>query len=306
MMNENIILPAEPTEALPVVRSLNFSDLGDVLKKGLQDFLAMPTHVVFLCAIYPTVGLLLFRIFFSYGLLPLLFPLAAGFAILGPFAAVGLYELSRRRELGLDTSWRHAGDIFYSPSLLPILALGGLLLLIFGSWIVVAHAIYSANFGGQPVQSFASFLNEVLTTPQGHNLIITGNAIGFLFALAAASVSVISIPLLLDRQASLSAAILTSLKVVARNPVVMLTWFFIVALALLIGSLPLLIGLAIVLPILGHATWHLYRKAVEPARGARPKYRPRSVEGERHGAQFPSSLFFPSRRLGRKSSKDDA
>jgi uncharacterized membrane protein len=292
MAQLDVILPTEPTDTLPVVRSLEIADLKDVLKKGLQDFWAMPTHVVFLCAIYPVVGLLLFRMTFEYDLLPLLYPLAAGFALVGPFAAIGLYELSRRRELGLDTSWRHAIDIVHSPSLGPIVGLGLLLLVIFGIWIGVAHGLYVGSFGDRPLTSVLSFVETVLTTPEGHNLIILGNGIGFLFALAAASISVISFPLLLDRNVGFAIAVLTSLRVVAKNPVTMAVWFLIVAAGLLIGSLALFVGLAIVLPVLGHSTWHLYRKAVEPQSGPRPEYRPRPRR-KRYAADFPSSLFAP-------------
>jgi uncharacterized membrane protein len=292
MAQLDVLLPTEPTGTLPVVRSLEIADLKDILKKGLQDFWAMPTHVVFLCAIYPVIGLLLFRVVFERDLLPLLYPLAAGFALVGPFAAIGLYELSRRRELGLDTSWRHALDIAHSPSLGPIMGLGLLLLVIFGIWIVVAHGLYVASFGDRPLTSVPSFVEAVLTTPEGHKLIILGNGIGFLFALTAASISVISFPLLLERNVGLAIAVLTSLRVVVKNPVTMAAWFLIVAAGLLVGSLALFVGLAIVLPVLGHSTWHLYRKAVEPQSGPRPEYRPRPRR-KRYAADFPSSLFAP-------------
>jgi uncharacterized membrane protein len=290
MARSDIILPAPPTDALPVVRSLRVEDLRDALRKGMQDFWVMPTHIIFLFGIYPIVGLLIFRITFVKDLLPILFPLAAGFALIGPFAAIGLYELSRRRELGLDTSWRHAFDIIHSPSLGAIMELGGVLLAIFSTWIVVAHSIYVATFGDQPLTSPVEFAYKVLTAPEGHNLIIIGNAVGFLFALVAASVSVISFPLLLDRNVGFGVAVLTSLKVVVRNPVAMAMWFLIVAGALLIGSLPLFVGLAIVLPILGHSTWHLYRKAVEPDYAPRPEFHPRHKR-KRYAAEFPASLF---------------
>ena len=289
----DVIPPALPTDDLPVVRLLRVEDLRDALRKGLEDFWAIPTHVVFLCMLYPIVGLLLFRMTFVYDLLPLLFPLAAGFALLGPFTAIGLYEISRRRELGLDTSWMHAFDILHSPSLLPIVALGGVLLVIFGTWIAVANAIYVANFGDQPLTSLLAFARQVMTTPEGSRLMIIGNTVGFVFALLTATVSVISFPLLLDRNVGLGMAVLTSIKVVLKNPVVMGTWFFIVAGGLLIGSLPLLVGLAVVLPVLGHSTWHLYRRAVEPDLRPRPEYHPRQ-KGKRYAADFPTSLFIRS------------
>ena len=150
MARADIILPIEPTRELPVVRSIGPADLRVALAKGLEDFWAMPTHVVFLSLIYPVIGIALGSATFGYDVVPLLFPLVAGFALIGPFAAIGLYELSRRREQGLDTSWKHAFDVIHSPSIWPISALGLLLLVLFAIWLAVANAIYVANFGDEP------------------------------------------------------------------------------------------------------------------------------------------------------------
>src|SRR6476620_12252890 len=147
MAHADVILPTEPVQALPTIRTIGLGDLRRALAKGFDDFRAMPTHVVFLSVIYPAIGIALGAATFGYDLIPLLFPLAAGFALIGPFAAIGLYELSRRREMGLDTSWRHAFDIIHSPSLRPICLLGGLLLVIFTVWLATAHAIYETRFG---------------------------------------------------------------------------------------------------------------------------------------------------------------
>jgi uncharacterized membrane protein len=295
MAQVDIITPLEPTAPLPVVRTLRIADLKDALAKGVEDFLAMPTHALFLALIYPVAGLVLARAMLGYDLIPLLYPLAAGFALIGPFASIGLYELSRRREAGLDTSWRHAFDVLYSPSIRGILALGLLLLALFAAWIFVADALYERFLGGREALSPMAFLNEVLTTRAGLALIWLGNGIGFLFALVAAAISVISFPLLLDRNVGFAAAVLTSVRVVLHNPLVMALWGLIVALSLALGSLPFLFGLAVVLPVLGHATWHLYRKAVEPDLGQRPAFRPRPPS-IRYGADFPAAIFAPSRR----------
>jgi uncharacterized membrane protein len=248
--------------ALPQVRRVGFADLNDALAKGLDDFRAMPSHAIFLSLIYPLVGLAVGRLVFGYDLLPLLFPLAAGFALVGPFAAIGLYELSRRREQGLDTGWAHVFDVVHSPSFGAIAALGLLLMAIFLIWIAVAQAIFVANFGYAPAASMPDFLARIFSTAAGWRLIILGNAIGFLFAITVLTISVVTFPLLLDRPVGAPAAVLTSVRAVLRNPLSMALWGLIVAVLLVLGSLPFFAGLAVVMPVLGHATWHLYRKVV--------------------------------------------
>jgi len=295
MADADVILPTQPARHLPVVRSIGFRDLGYALTKGLEDFRAMPTHVIFLSLIYPIAGLALWRATFGYDVVPLLYPLAAGFALIGPFAAIGLYELSRRRELGLDTSWKHAFDIIHSPSLWSIVALGFFLLAIFGVWLAVANGIYVASFGYRQPASLVEFADMVFATPEGRRLIVVGNAVGFLFALLAFALSVVSFPLLLDRNVGVPVAIATSVRAIFRNPVTMAAWGIIVAAGLVLGSLPLFFGLAVVMPVLGHATWHLYRRVVEPDLSPRPDYHPQP-KGRRYAADFPSSLIAPLSR----------
>lgn len=262
MAQEHVINQPAADPALPAVRKITIADIKDALARGIDDFWAMPSHVVFLSLIYPLVGVFLARLTFGYDVLPLLYPLAAGFALIGPFAAIGLYELSRRREQGLEVSWKHAFDVFHAPSFGAIAALALLLVTIFLIWLAVAHAIYVANFGYAAPTSITGFLHDVFTTPEGWRLILLGNAVGFLFALVVLVISVVSFPLLLDRPIGATAAGLTSVRAVLANPLPMALWGLLVAVLLLIGSLPLFIGLAVVMPVLGHATWHLYRKVV--------------------------------------------
>jgi uncharacterized membrane protein len=297
MAHLHVLMGAESIRSRPVVRTITLTDLKDALAQGVADFSATPSHAVFLCLIYPVVGLLLARLTLGYDVLPLLFPLAAGFALVGPFAAIGFYELSRRRELGLPVSWQDAFDVLRSPSRGAIAALALLLLIIFAIWIAVAQAIYIAYFGYEPAASIPHFIRQVFATPAGHRLIVVGNLVGFLFALLVLSISVVSFPLLLDRDVGAVEAVLTSVRAVAANPVIMAVWGLIVAALLLIGSLPLFIGLAVVVPILGHATWHLYRKVVEPGLEPHQEY-PRTPKRRHYAAQFPASLFAGEDRRG--------
>jgi len=274
----------------PVVRRISVSDLRTALVKGWDDFSSMPSHAIFLCLIYPIVGLGLAALTLGYALLPLLFPMAAGFALLGPFAAMGLYELSRRREAGVGVTASDALHVLSSPSIGAIVALGILLCLIFLIWIAVANAIYVAHFGYGSPQSLDQFLRDVFTTRSGWSMIVIGNAVGFLFAVTVLTISVVSFPLLLDRDAGAAGALLTSVRAVLANPLPMATWGLIVAALLALGSLPLFLGLPVVLPVLGHATWHLYRRMVEPDSSPRPDYQPRPKR-VRHAADFPAVLF---------------
>jgi uncharacterized membrane protein len=285
------VIGAAESPPLPSVRKITPADLRDALARGLDDFRAMPTtNVIFLGLIYPIVGLILARLTFGYDVVPLLFPIAAGFALIGPLAAVWLYELSRRREQGLDVAWHHAFDVLHARSLPAIAALGLLLMAIFVVWVAVAQAIYVANFGYAPPESFTSFLSRVFTTREGWTLIVVGNAVGFVFALLVLTISVVSFPLLLDRNVGALMAVVTSVKAVASNPGTMAMWGLIVAVALVAGSIPLFLGLAIVVPVLGHATWHLYRKTVEADQTPPQEFRP-AREHHRSAADFPASLF---------------
>lgn len=290
MAQLHVLMGADTVRARPTVRTIGLADLKDALARGLADFSAIPTHAVFLCLIYPIVGLILARAILGYALLPLMFPLAAGFALVGPFAAIGFYELSRRREQGLDISWEDAFDVVHSPSRDAIAALGLLLLVIFAVWIAVAQAIYIASFGYQPAASIPHFVRQVFTTPEGWTLIIVGNFVGFLFAAAVLIISVVAFPLLVDREVGAVEAVLTSVRAVAANPVMMAIWGLIVAALLVIGSLPFFFGLAVVVPVLGHSTWHLYRKVVEPDLSPRQEH-PRPPHKRRYAAQFPAALF---------------
>ncbi|UFN49741.1 DUF2189 domain-containing protein [Roseomonas sp. OT10] len=248
--------------AAPAIRRIGNRDVWAALAQGWQDFRETPTQLVFLALLYPILGLVLARATYSGALMPLLWPLVSGFALLGPVAALGIYELSRRREQGLPTSWANALDVLRSPAMPSILALAVLLLALFVAWLGTARLIYDATVGGFAPASLGGFLRHVFESPQGWHLLLVGNATGAAFALVVLTLTVVSFPMLLDRNPGAGAAVLTSMRAVMANPGPMLLWGIIVGALLVLGSIPLFVGLAVVLPVLGHATWHLYRRMV--------------------------------------------
>lgn len=258
-----VVMPAAETRPDHIeVRTIGTADLRDALYKGIDDFKAHPTHLIILCFLYPFGGLFLARMTAGYEVLPILFPLVSGFALIGPLAATGLYELSMRQERGLKVSWWHVIYVFRSPSIYSIAALGVIMAAIFFAWLVVAQAIYASYFGDWTPSSAGDFLRQVFLTAPGWKLILVGHAVGFVFAVVVLTISVVSLPMLLDRKVGVVTAVHTSIRAVVANPKTMALWGLFVAVALAIGSVPAFIGLAVVVPILGHSTWHLYRKLV--------------------------------------------
>ncbi len=254
-----------------MITGLQLGDLPIALKKGLDDFMALRTDVMFIVVIYPVIGLVLAGFALNRGMWPLLFPMVSGFALLGPVAAIGLYEMSRRRELGLKTTWGDAFGIIGSPSLFPILTLGIYLFAIFLAWLMTAYSIYSLTLGSTPPVSAMAFLRDISTTTAGWVMLIAGCAVGFVFACVVLAISLVSFPLLVDRHVGVVRAVTTSIAIARRNPVVAAAWGAVVVVALGFGFVTLFVGLIFVLPVLGHASWHLYRRAVAaPANRAEP------------------------------------
>ncbi len=280
--------------APPVVRKLRISDAFAALAEGFEDFKAMPSHLFFLPIFYVGAGIALAAMSSFGGALHLVFPLAAGFALVGPFLAVGLYELSRRREMGMDVSLADSFIVASSPALPALATLGLALAAIFAAWIASAQALYVWLYGPAPPASALAFLSDVLTTQRGWQLIGLGGAMGFVFAAFVLCISVVSFPLMLDRDVGLVPAVATSLRVCRANPVGVAAWGAIVAGLLILGALPLFIGLAIVMPVLGHATWRFYRRAVErdPAHEQHPHW-PDVTKKPAHYYATPHSVLFP-------------
>ena len=247
---------------LPQVRKINLTDIRDALAKGFSDLGAYRTDAMFLVAIYPIAGVVLAAVALNYNLIPLVFPLASGFALIGPAAALGLYELSRRREQGVDRTSEGSFGATHAPVLGAIVLVSLLLFVIFLLWLAAAYAIYLLTLGPEPPASIDAFVRDVFTTGSGWTMIVIGVGVGFLFALLVLTIGVVSFPLMLDRHVGPYTAVATSVRAVAANPGPMAVWGLIVAVGLVIGSIPALTGLIVVMPLLGHSTWHLYRKVV--------------------------------------------
>lgn len=270
------------------VHDIGIEDLRIALRQGWADFLTLRGDLVFLGLVYPAVVILAALYALQSSVVSLIFPLFSGAVLLGPAAASGFYELARRREEGLDTRWRHYFDVFRpgSPSFLPLAALTTVTAVLFILWIGAASMIYAATLGhGQPVSmadflrtsmmyagdlgvrepaSISVFLRELFTTPEGWTMIVVGNLVGLVFAAVTLAISVVSFPMLIDRRRiGWEVALRTSVRLTRRNPGTVALWGLIVVALLVLGSLPAFVGLAVVLPVLGYATWHLYTRAVE-------------------------------------------
>jgi len=245
-----------------VVRRIGLADIRFALAKGLEDFNADPTHYLFLCALYPLVGLIMARLISGYGIVPLLFPLVSGFALIGPIAAVGIYEMSRRREAGEEVSWTDAFRVLQSPVIWEVVKLAAMFAAIFILWVLAADLLYRVTLGPDQPQSAGGFLHDVFTTGPGWALLIVGNALGFLFALLTLVLGTVCFQAVLDHQVSAEIAIRTSIRAAWLNPGPIAAWGLTVAVILAIGSIPILLGLAVAFPVLSHASWHLYRRLV--------------------------------------------
>lgn len=257
----HVASPAGAVRAYPV-RRITTADLDWALLEGWKDFRAKRGDILVLALLYPLIGIVSAAAIFDDSLLTMLFPLIAGISIMGPAAAAGFYEIARRREDGLDSSWVHFVDPLRGRgrSGLVLLTLG--LAAIFALWLAAARLIAAVTIDATPTIGVVEFVRQILTTPQGWSLILLGNIVGFGFAAATLVLSFVSFPMVVDDAADPASAVLTSISAARLNPGVTAAWGLRVAGLLFLGCLPAFIGLAIVLPVLGYATWRLYTRLV--------------------------------------------
>ncbi len=254
---------SSPQPAKIPVRKIIAEDLSLSLRQGIDDFQAMRGDLVFAGLIYTFIGIAAAVMTANGPLIPFFFPVVAGVGLLGPVAAVGFYELARRREEGLESGWKHFLDVRKRPAVDDMGIVAGLLLAIFALWLIAAGVLYVLLFGWATPTSIGAFLSDVFTTPRGWALILIGVAIGAIFACIVLAVSVASLPMLVDCDVSAAEAVSASWRAAHANKAEMIRWGLTVLGLLVLGSIPLFVGLAFVLPWLGYSTWHLYTRLID-------------------------------------------
>jgi len=247
----------------PEVRSVAVTDIAEALVDGLRDFQALPLYGLAFGALYAVGGIAIILCLAAFGMAYLAYPLAAGFALIGPFVAIGLYEVSRRRETGQPVSFSAIWSTIRSRSEIGWMAL--VTLFVFLAWMYQVWLLISLLLG--PHASFSTlqeFMTVLLTTKEGLLFLAIGTAVGALLSLILFSLTVVSFPLLLEHEVDFVTAMVTSVRAVVTSPLPMIGWAAVIVIVLTVSALPYFLGLVVTLPVLGHATWHLYRRIVKP------------------------------------------
>jgi uncharacterized membrane protein len=267
-VNESEGITLVPRRPDPVVRPVAVADIVEALASGLRDFQAAPVYGIAFGGLYAVGGIAILACLVGLGWSYLAYPLAAGFALIGPFAAVGLYEVSRRRAAGQPLSWKVIIRTIVAQGNRELGWMAFVTLFIFIVWMYQARLLVALFLGLHATASLRDFIVLVTTTPEGIIFLLVGNAVGAVLSIILFSLTVVSFPLLLDRDVDFVTAMITSVRAVTMSPLPLLSWAIVIVIELMVAALPFFLGLVVVLPILGHATWHLYTRIVAPAPGA--------------------------------------
>ena len=247
----------------PVVRRIGPSDIAEALVRGMRDFQTAPLYGLAIGGFYAVGGIVILLCLTAFGMIYLAYPLAAGFALIGPFVAIGLYEVSRRLEAKQPLSVRAIWSTVTSRSEIGWMAF--VTLFIFVIWMYQVRLLIALLIGlNASFSSLREFLTVVLTTNEGLVFLLAGNLVGAALSLILFSLTVVSFPLLLDRDVDFVTAMVTSVRSVVTSPLPMIGWAAVIVMLLIVSALPYFLGLLVTLPVLGHASWHLYRRIVEP------------------------------------------
>ncbi len=250
------------SDASPAIRRIGAADLNWALREGWRDFRSMRGDVLFAALLYPLIGIVVAALTLDSRVMPLFFPLVAGLSILGPVVSSGFYELARRREEGREATWSHFLDPIRERRR-GIVELTLWLVVLFLVWLGVAWLIYEATLGSLYPPDLAAFLRDLFTTPEGWMMIVLGNLAGAVLAAVALATTVVAAPMVVDKAVEADSAVAVSVRATRANVGTIARWGLIVAALLVLGSIPIFIGLAVVLPVLGYATWHLYTRMID-------------------------------------------
>lgn len=251
-----------PSE-LPELRDVPVATVPEVLRRGMRDFRRAPAFGLFFSAVYVLGGITLWLVLGASGREWWLIPFVAGFPLLAPFAAIGLFEVSRRLERGEPLIWREVLGVVFAQKDRQLPSMAMIVLMMFMFWVFVAHTIFALFMGTRAMTNITSSPEVLLTTPHGVTMLVVGLAVGAVMAGVLFAITVIGLPLLLDREVDVVTAMLTSIEAVRTNPGTMLGWATTIAALLFAAMIPMFLGLLVVLPVLGHASWHMYRAVTE-------------------------------------------
>ncbi|MFT4794163.1 MAG: putative membrane protein [Paracoccaceae bacterium] len=256
---------APPLPPMPTVRTISYHDLRDVLRLGWADFRRAPAFGLFFGGVFAVGGMILWLLLSRWNMPWLMLPLGLGFPLLGPFVAAGLYQVSRQLARGEKLRWGHILGVMVAQRKRELGWMAFVTLFIFWIWVYQVRLLLAIIMGRLSFSSLPQFMDLVFSTTEGWTFLVVGTCVGALLSLVLFASTVASVPLLLDRDRDFITALITSWQVVLRNPGPMLAWGVLVTALVMIGIGTFFVGLIVVLPVLGHATWHLYRRTVVPA-----------------------------------------